>query len=179
MKMRAVALSAFLAVALAGSAVAALGARDPAALVLREGDFPTNVQYTWGDLPASAIQAMKRLGLQARGAYFAGTIPGSSGKSEVVSGAVYSFGDAGQATKAYAAFKSSLGSGAKLSLPPAGDEQIALYKQGSSVANMVVRRNSVVWELTVEGMGLIIPQEKIRTEMAKYAKAQKGRVGAG
>jgi len=181
MKIRSVALIALLAAAVTGSAVAASFASDPATMVLRKSDFPKGARYTWSDVPSNVVKALKKgFGIDASGAYFAGTIPVSSTKSEVVSGAVYTTANSGQARRAYAAFKRDFGSGSKLAVPVYGDEQIALYKPGSSIANMMVRRNSVVWQLTVQGVGLLVISEaKMITEMKKYAGKQKARVGAG
>ncbi len=179
MRIRAIALIALLAAALGGSALAASFVRDPSQMLLRKSDFPANVKYSSGDVPANVIQALKRVKIQARGVYFGATIPSGSGKSEVVSGAVYTTANAGQAVKAYVAFKSDMGGGSKVTLPKVGDDQIARYKPGSSVMNMIARRNSVIWQLTVEGMGLTIPQAKLTAEMTKYAHKQQARVGAG
>jgi hypothetical protein len=145
MKIRSVALIALLAAAVTGSAVAASFASDPATMVLRKSDFPKGARYTWSDVPSNVVKALKKgFGIDASGAYFAGTIPVSSTKSEVVSGAVYTTANSGQARRAYAAFK------------------------------------RVVWQLTVQGVGLLVISEaKMITEMKKYAGKQKARVGAG
>jgi hypothetical protein len=166
---------------LAGSAIAASLAPDPVRMLLRKSDFPKSAKYTSGDVPANVIQALKKgFGIDARGAYVVADIPVSSTKSEMVTGSVYTTLNAGQARKVYAAFKHDFGGGSKLALPTYGDEQIALYKPGSSIANMMVRRNSVVWSLSVEGMGLlVIPKAQMIAEMKKYAAKHKARVGAG
>jgi len=181
MTYRGLAVSAVLAAAVAASAVAAAVGSDPAAMVLTKGDFSNKgVKYSLGDIPANVIQGLKGLGVTASGAYFGATIPVGSTKSEVVSGAVFKTLSPGEARKAYAAFNSDNGGGSRLALPPYGDEQIALYKPGSSVANMLVRRNSVVWQLSVEGMGLlVISRAQMIAELKKYAARMKAHVGAG
>jgi len=181
MRIWGLALSALLAAILTASAAGSSLASDPAGMVLSKKDFPDKgVRYTWGDAPANVIQGLKGLGITARGAYFAGTIPVTSTKSQVVSGAVYTTLSAGEARKAYAAFNSDNGGGSRLALPPYGDEQIVLYKPGSSVANMLVRRNAVIWQLTVEGMGLlVIPKAQMIAELKKYAAKLKAHVGGG
>src|SRR5262245_57564444 len=102
MRTRTIALVALLAAALGGSAVAASSARDPSQMLLRKSDFPAKAKYSWGDVPANVIQAMKRAGIPASGAYFAGTMYSGSGSSEVVSGAVYTIASSGKAKQAYA-----------------------------------------------------------------------------
>jgi hypothetical protein len=177
MRIRGVVLAFVLAAAVTGGALAA---SNPATMVLRKSDFPASAQYTWGNVPANVIQGLKGLGITASGAYVAATIPVSSSKSEVVSGSVFKIASPGQARKAYAAFKSDFGKGSKLQLPPFGDEQVAIYKPGSSIGEMLVRRNSVVWELSIEGGGLlVIPKAKLIAELKKYGAKQKARVGAG
>ena len=180
MRIRRVGLVAVLAATVAGSAVAASLAPNPAALLLRKSDFPATAKYTWGNMPTNVINGLKGLGIKASGAYVAATVPVSSAKSETVTGSVFTTASSGQARKAYAAFKRDFGSRPKLSLPAYGDEQIAVYKSGTSMGEMLVRRNSVVWELSIEGMGLlVIPKAKMIAEMKKYAAKQKIRVGAG
>jgi hypothetical protein len=180
MWLRRVGLVAVLAATAEGSAVAASLAPSPAAMLLRKSDFPPTATYTWGNTPANVITGLKGLGIKAGGAYVAATIPVSSTKSETVSGSVFTIANSGQARKAYAAFKRDFGSRPKLSLPAFGDEQIAVYKSGSSMGELLVRRNSVVWELSIEGMGLlVIPKAKMIAELKKYAAKQKTRVAGG
>jgi hypothetical protein len=172
---------AVLAPALAESAFATSHGSQPASLVLRESDFPAHTQYTLGDIPSNAIQALKKIGVDARGAYFGASIPFGSGKSETVSGAVYTTADPSQANKAYAAFRSEYThTGAKLPLPLYGDTQIVQYKPETDIAEVLVRRNSVVWQLSVQSLSLLhLSKEKLTTEIDKYAAKQKSRVGAG
>jgi hypothetical protein len=168
-----------IALFVAGSAVAAPRTPTPASLVLRESDFPTRTQYTSGDIPSRVIQALKRVGIQARGVYFGATIPFGSGKSETVSGAVYTTANSSQAKKAYVLFKRET-SGSKLPLPLYGDEQIVQYKSGSEIENMTVRRNGVVWQLSVQSLSLLnLSKAQLTAELKKYAAKQRSRVGAG
>lgn len=169
-----------IALVVVGGTIAAPRTPAPASLVLRGSDFPKGTQYTSGDIPSKVTGALKKVGIQARGVYFGATIPFGSGKSETVSGAVYTIANSSQAKKAYALFKRENGGGATLRLPAYGDEQIVQSKPGSEIANMTVRRNRVVWQLSVESLSLLnLSQAQLTAEMKRYAAKQKSRVGAG
>jgi hypothetical protein len=152
--------------------------------VLPKGVFPETAKYNWGQMPASFAQGLSALGVKAEGAYLSVTIPVSSTKYESVNGLVMTAASATQARTAYAAFKEELASGSKsvLQLPAYGDQQLALYQSPKvgSKAELLVRRNRVVWQLEVSGDGLlVIPKPKLLAELGKYAAKQKARVGAG
>ena len=71
---------------------------------------------------------------------------------------VYTTAAADQAKKAYTAFKREFKGGTTLPLPRYGDDQTVNYKPGSEIANLMVRRNRVVWQLTVESLSLLNPR---------------------
>jgi len=175
-----IALIVLLAAALAGSAFAASLARAPSQVMLLKSDFPTGTQYTWGKVPTNVIQAMKKLGITSSGAYYAATrYIGNKGGSEIVSGSVYTTASSREARKAYVAFARDYRSGtAKLTVPSYGDEQMTSYKPGSEIAELLVRRNTTVWSLSVQVMGVGV-QIQLPAELKKYAAKQKARVGAG
>jgi hypothetical protein len=180
MKIRTTALVCVLAAALAGSAVAASLALQPSALVLRKGDFPAKATYNWGQMPANFTQALAGLGVKASGAYIAVTIPrGGPANYQTVAGFVVTTASAAQARTAYTAFKEDLPRRGRtvLRLPANGDEQFALYTPSVSKAELLVRRNRVVWQLEVTGGGL--PKPAQTAELQKYAAKQKARVRAG
>jgi hypothetical protein len=193
MKPLTAALMTALAAATAASALAAaaLGAHatssaaDPSRLVLSRADFPSSTKYTWGGMPASFTRGLAALGVKAKGAYYFAELSRSgSTKYESVQGLVVTTGSAAQARAAYTAFKAELRTGSKsvLRLPAHGDEQIALYQSPKvgSRAELLVRRNSTVWQLEVAGEGLlVIPKPKLLAELKKYAAKQKARVGTG
>ncbi|HEX4746139.1 MAG TPA: hypothetical protein VFU99_04565, partial [Gaiellaceae bacterium] len=69
-----------------------------------------------------------------------------------------------------------------LRLPAYGDEQIALFQSPKlgSLVQLLVRRNSVVWQLEYMGAGLlVIPKAKLLAELERYAAKQKTRVARG
>ena len=69
-----------------------------------------------------------------------------------------------------------------LRLPAYGDEQMALFQSPKlgSLAQLLVRRNSVVWQLEIQGGGLlVIPKPTLLAELKKYAAKQNARVGRG
>ena len=182
---------AVLAAAAAAFGAAALGAQatssaaDPARLVLARSDFPSQTKYSWGRMPASFTRGLAALGVKARGAYYAAELSRSgSTKYENVSGFVVTTSGAAQAKTAFAAFRSELRQGSKsvVRAPAYGDEQIALFQSPKvgSKAELLVRRNSVVWQLEVSGAGLlVIPKPTLLAELGNYAAKQKARVGRG
>jgi hypothetical protein len=170
--------------ALAGVATAGSLARQPGTLVLRESDFPAGATYNTGTMPASFTKALAGLGVRASGAYFSVTIPkGASAKYQEVNGLVVTTASAGQAKTTFAAFKKDLlkNTTSVLGVPSYGDEQLALYHPTvGSKAELLVRRNTIVWQLEVAGGGLlVIPKPALMGELQKYAAKQKTRIGAG
>jgi hypothetical protein len=174
------------AVAAGGTARTQTGSdADPSRLVLARADFPSSTKYTWGRMPASFTQGLAALGVKSKGAYYVAELRRSgSTKYESVNGLVVTTGSAAQARTTYAAFMREAREGPKsvLRLPPYGDQQIALYqspKVGSRVV-LLVRRNTVVWQLEVAGEGLlVIPKPTLLAELKKYAAKQKARIGTG
>jgi hypothetical protein len=185
MKIRGLALIAALFAVLGGSAAAASFALQPGALVLRKSDFPARATYNSGRMPANFTKALAAVGVKANGAYFSVTIPaGGAAKYQSVDGLVVTTGSAAQAKSAYRLFKSDLDRRSKslLQLPAYGDEQLALYQSPrvGSKAELLVRRNRVVWQVEVGGGGLLaIPKSTLVGELRKYAAKQKARIGAG
>lgn len=172
------------AAALGAAAPAATSAADPSRLLLGRADFPSTVKYTSGRVPATFTEGFAALGVKAKGAYYFAQLARGSTKYESVQGTVVATGSAAQARTLYAAFKSDLrrGTVSVMSFPAHGDEQIALFqspKIGSKV-QLLVRRNTVVWQLEVAGEGLLVlSKATLVAELKKYAAKQKRRVGAG
>lgn len=184
MKTRMLVTLVALCATLTGTAAATTLAPQPGALVLRKGDFPAAAKYRWGQLPAVFMQGLDALGVKATGAYAAGTISVSSTKYKSVTGTVLTTGSAAQAKIVYKAFKDDLLSRSPTvqRLPSYGDEQIALLtspRVGSKV-DILVRRNTVVWQVEVLGGGLLtIPKATLLADLKAYAAKQKSRVGRG
>lgn len=184
-----------LASAMAAAAVASSGgnalaqgtgsAADPSRLVLSRADFPASTKYTWARMPAAFARGFAALGVKANAAYYSAELSRSgSTKYESVQGLVVTTGSAAQAKAAYRAIMAQIPRGSKsvLRLSAYGDEQIALYQSPKvgSKAELLVRRNSVVWQVQVSGEGLlVIPKPKLLAELKKYAAKQKARVGTG
>jgi hypothetical protein len=187
MKMKHAALMLSLAALLPAASAAAAGASaaDPSRVVLSRADFPSSAKYTWARMPASFARGFAALGVKAKAAYYAAELSRSgSTKYESVQGLVMTTGSAAQARAAYRAIMAQLprGSNSVLRLPSYGDEQIALYQSPKvgSKAELLVRRNSVVWQVQVSGEGLlVIPKPKLLAELKKYAAKQTARVGRG
>lgn len=169
----------------AQAAPAAATAADPSRLMLARADFPAGTKYTWGRMPASFERGMAASGVKAKGAYFAAELSRSgSTKYEAVRGLVVTTGSPAQARRAYNSIKTFARTGPKsvVRLRSYGDAQIALYQspKAGSKAEILVRRNSVVWQVEVSGEGLlVIPKATLLAELEKYAAKQKRRVGGG
>ena len=172
------------ALAAAASSWGGTSAADPSRLVLARADFPSTATYSWGRMPASFAGGLAALGVKAKGAYYAAQFPRNSPRYRSVQGMVVTTGSAAQARAAYSAFKTEMrrGSMSVLSFPAQGQEQIALFqspKLGSKV-QLLVRRNTVVWQLEVAGEGLLVlSKAQLVAELKTYAAKQKRRVGAG
>jgi hypothetical protein len=171
-----------LILAAAASATAAPSAKDPSSLLLRRRDLPAKAKYTWGDVPASALG-----GANGRGAYYQATLPVSSDKFEQISGLVVAAASASQATKLFGQFarqakSKATGSVTTLRLPAYGNAQLALLQSPKvgSKTDLLVRRNSIVWQLEVAPGGvLVLSKAQLLGELTKYALKQKSRVGNG
>lgn len=173
------------AAALGAAAPAATSAADPSRLVLARSDFPSTAKYTWNQMPAYLTQGFAEQGVKAKGAYYAVQFPRGSAGYKSVSGMVVTTGSAAQARTVYAGFRTQQRLGGQktvIRLAAHGDQQIALFqspKFGSKV-QLLVRRNTVVWQLEVSGEGLlVIPKATLIAELEKYAAKQKRRVGGG
>jgi hypothetical protein len=183
MKARGLTPIAALAAALVVGAAAT--AATPSELVLRKSDFPAAAKYNWGRMPANFTRALGALGVRANAAYVSATIPaGGATRYQSVDGIVVTTASAAQARTAYAAFKDDLAAGSKTAvrLPAYGDQQLALYQSPrvGSKAEVLVRRNRVVWQLEVAGGGLLtLSKPALLAELRKYAAKQRARVGAG
>jgi len=171
-------VAAVSAIVLVGGATAASLASDPAALIIKKTEFPSNAKYTWGYLPANVVQGLASIGVKGKGAYVSATIPKGTTNYQTINGMVLTTGSAGQAQKAYAALKAEIKNEAAQRFPTYGDEQLAVYHaKPSGKAQLIVRRNSLVWQLEVAGGGL--SKAALLAELQKYAGKQKIHAGNG
>ena len=180
MRAKAIATVAAASAALAGGATAAALAPDPASLVVRKSDFPSSAKYNWGRLPANVEQGLASIGVKGSGAYVSVTIPKGTANYESINGMVLTTGSPAQAMKAYVALKADLNSSPRTAQRVAkyGDEQLAVYQsRPGGKAQLIVRRNALVWQLEVAGGGL--SKTALLAELQKYATKQKVRVGSG
>jgi len=177
MRAQAIAAVATMSAVIAGATAGAALAADPSSLVIRKTDFPANAKYYWDQLPASVEKGMASIGVHGKGAFFSVTIPKGTANYQSINGMVITTGSPSQAKKAYAALKTEI-KGAAQKVPTYGTEQVAVYHaKPTAKAQMVVRRNSLVWQLEVAGGGL--SQAAMLAELQKYAAKQKLRAGNG
>lgn len=175
------------------TATAATTAKDPMTLILRQADMPRGTTYEADDGVDTLKEPLRTSGLTGAGALYLGAAFSKEKGFLEVSGIVITTESPASARKAFAvvrkardAFRRSLG-GDKMtpvSLPPLGTQQVALIdppgNEGIGHAEVVVRRNSVVWVLHVKlERRPAPPVAELVGELKRYAAKQKTRVGAG
>lgn len=165
-------------VALAASAATALAApvvKDPMQLILRPADVP-GAKRT---IQQSPIQTGG-----ARGKFAGYSFYFARGEQQglQVSGAVYAVENPTQARSVFAALQPRRGMtspGRRVQLPASyGDQQVAWLKASASYAKVLVRKNTVVWQVEINGIGAFNPVNEL-AELKTYALKQKQRVGRG
>jgi hypothetical protein len=180
--------------------LAASTAKDPKVLVLRQSDFPagTRVGNAYG--VKGPLSSTYTVGLEIR--------PGDIEREEDVSVQLWVAKDVAgaksiyqQTLATYTGKGPQIGSAAKafkgevtLKLPSYGDEQFADYLPNPSRPHgqLIVRKNTVVWYLTVENCTPLafscygtsrtekpIGQTRATAELSKYGAKQKAHVGKG
>jgi hypothetical protein len=179
------ATAAILAAALATTALAASAPKDPKTLVLQQSDVPAGARPGLsGPIPAGKKKAYTvtfnfRIG---------------SREEELTSYAEV-WKDAAGAKAGYTtavAGYSGFGNEKVLQLPASGDEQHSDFNPTPARGQLIVRKNRVVWRLTIQSCGPLAPagclfgrtppkmtQAQALSELAKYAPRQKARVGNG
>lgn len=168
------ALLAGAATAFAATALAAPTLKDPMRLILTRADVP------------GAKQTIQQAPIQtgsARGKFAGYSYLFTRGQQQglQVGGAVYAVENAAQARRVFASLRRQPGGtspGRRVQLPRYGDQQIAWYKPSASYAKVLVRKNTVVWQVEIIGTGSFAPVDEL-AELKKYAVKQKRRVGAG
>jgi hypothetical protein len=178
--------AAIVTAALAAQAVAAATPRDPAKLVLRASDFPAGAVA--GPTAPSIVAG--------RGKEASGTFNFRVGsREEEVTSDVVVWKSVGEARTAY---RITLGGytgtpgATTLKLPAFGDEQAADFAPKPARGQLIVRKGSVVWRLTVQDCGELAPagcvlgrtppkltRTQALAELEKYARVQEARIGRG
>jgi hypothetical protein len=177
-------LSAVAAIAVAATAVAATTAGSPKTLVLQPADVPAGANRSISGLGGSLAKS------------FTVTFNFQTGSREevVTSNAAVSRtpGAAGTVYARTVAAYSGVGNEQALRLPAYGDEQHARFILPAARAELIVRKNTVVWMLSVENCGVYshtgcffgrtppkLTAAQAMAELKKYALKQKARVGSG
>jgi len=179
------------AVAAAAAAMPASATPTPKALALRAADFP-------GHANASRISDLSGV-VNVYSAAFNFEV---GGREEEVTELVFAAPSPTGATSQYASYAQAaqdVRGGLSLRLPSYGDEQTANWASytvagGAKRARveLVVRRNRVVWTLTVESCGTVSPvgcfsgtlppeltKAEAVAELTRYASKLEARVGGG
>jgi hypothetical protein len=177
-------LSAVAAITVAGTALAAATAKSPKALVLQPADVPAGAERSTSGLGGSLAKS------------FTVTFNFQAGsREEVVTSNVAVSKTPGDAATVYertVAAYSGVGNEKALRLPAYGDEQHARFLLPAARAELIVRKNTVVWMLWVENCGPYshtgcffgttppkLTAAQALAELKKYAQKQKARVGSG
>jgi hypothetical protein len=186
---RSVSVAAALLAVAAPVALAAATAKNPKALVLRQSDFPRGTRVGTSFGVKGPLSNQYAVGFEIR--------PGDMTREEDVSVQLWVAKDVAAAKGVYqqtVASYTGLKGEVTLKLPSYGDEQFADYLPNPSRPHgqLIVRRNTVVWYLTVENCTPLsfscygtsrtekpIGRAKATAELKKYAAKQKARVGKG
>ncbi len=166
----------------AAAAFAAPLAKDPLSLALRRQDCPTGGRYSLGRLPDEIAQGLRAIGVHGGGAYGSCDYARTASGSLTLTFLVLATGSAGQARTAFASFKKELAgsSTTKVVLPGYGDQQLAVFEPEPGRAELVVRKRTVVWDLSLEPNGTrVLTKAQAVSALATFARTQKTRVGAG
>jgi hypothetical protein len=170
------------------SVLASSAAKNPRTLVLQPSDFPAGAtRQPLGKVTSAGIAKIFTVTFNFRK---------GTAEEEVTSDVAVATKPKDAATEyglqvaAYTGFKGST----KVRLPSYGDEQYAEYLVNAERARgqLIVRKNNVVWTLTVENCGTLAPygcvggktppkmsKPQAIVELKKYALKMKARVGRG
>lgn len=188
----AAAVAGTLVVVLATAASAATAVKDPSRMILRQADVPGGQYEAGDDLDEYLKRPLQAAGLSGRVAtYYTATFSKPKGFVQV-SGIVLTVATAADARKVFAITKQArdrlvrraAGDWTSVSLPAYGNEQRALIsppgEEGIALAELVVRKNTVVWLLhvTLERRPKP-PVSELVADLKRLATKQKLRVGAG
>lgn len=157
------------------SASAVARRRIPLSLVLQGSDMPAKGQVH-ERTAAYGRKAMAAGGITAAAAFHHSTLPLSATRYETVSGAVIELRSPGDARKVYRLTTADLAPkpGSVVRLPASGDEQVVMWTQTVSKAEILVRKGSVVWQLEVDSEG---SKSQVLRKLQTYAGKQKRRIG--
>lgn len=162
--------AALAAAALTSGALAAAAAKDARTMVLRKADFPA------GTRSLNVTGNRSSYGLTFRYA-------GPGGRNDLTSGATVT-ASRSAAVAGFRELKSDYSKNVPtLVLPKYGDEQHVSFLLGT--AQLIVRKNTVVWVLTLARTGSSgsnpneIKKREATAELKKYAAIQARRVGGG
>jgi len=188
MRLGMIVLTIVAASAVTTSSLAALAAKDPKQLALRESDFPSDVHRM-----SERVNRSAQLPGGGRGQAYTTTFSFRYGqnKKEVVTVTVVAAGNASQAHGVFAALRKQTAQGAKdrspVRLAAYGNEQVAAVtgdvRNDEAGAGLLVRKNTVVWILDIGTDPLAkdfgFSKAQALAELTKYARKQKQRVGNG
>ena len=183
MTVRMILATAVAAVITVTSAAAAGALNDPKTLVLQKSDFPAGAKAGQAFV-VNGIVGAKGKAYTSNFFFWVGS-PNQGGDEEVTS-KVDVWSSAGDAAKDYKitlATYTGFGGVTVFRLPAYGDEQYADYNPKTATGQVIVRKNGVVWRLTVDNVVGSSRRKLTKTqalsELKKYALKEKRRVGSG
>lgn len=193
MWIRSVILAIGAVAALATTALAAQAVTNPTSLILHRADFPAAADYDWAVGEDSGItDALKANGIKVQAASYLGMTYSPTKGGLKVSGGVIALGSDRIAKRAFALAKKQRDSFWKrigerttpITVPLYGQQQFARLdpfdSTGIGTIELLVRRNTVLWLLTVNLERRPAPKTAELLRYVKtYALKQKARVGAG
>jgi hypothetical protein len=172
---------------LTATAVAATALKDPKALVLQKAD-----------LPATAVRGPSYAASPStfgNREYWVAFNLRAGSREEVLTSDVAVSRQAKDAARGYKLMLvtyTGLPGGTPLTLPAYGNAQRAEYRADTGRATLVVRENAAVWRLVVESCSSLSPagclggrtppkltKAQAVSELQKYARKQRARIGSG
>jgi hypothetical protein len=193
MHLRTISLTFVAGAVLAATALAGSAAKDPSSLILRKADFSATAQYdrTVGE-DSGITDALAAHGIKVHAASYLGVSFSRAKGSLKVSGAVFTPASVAIAKRAFTIAKKQRDTFWKRIGAQTRPIGVLLYGQqqfarldpfdptGIGTIELLVRRNAVLWLLTVNLERRPPPStSELLGDLKKYASKQKTRIGAG
>ena len=189
----AVAMSALLVATITTTALASQAVRDPSAMILRQADLPGGTYEAEADLDDYLRKPLQAAGLSGKAAQYFGVTFSQRKGSLKVSGVVLTVASAAEARKVFTITKNArdaflrsagLRDWTTVSVPSYGNQQRARVNppgnEGIAIAELIVRKNTVVWLLyVVLERRPMPPVSEVVSDLKSFAAKQQRRVGAG
>ena len=186
-------MSALLVATMATTALAGDAVKNPSAMILRQADLPGATYEAEADLDDYLRKPLQAAGLSGRAAQYLGVTFSQRKGSLKVSGVVLTVASAAEARRVFTITKKARDAFVRsaglrdlttVSVPSYGNQQRARVNppgnEGIASAELVVRKNTVVWLLyVVLERRPKPPVSEVVSDLKSFAAKQQRHVGAG